>query len=413
MYNRPSAPIFGAAIKLRGIFTEQLKRLAAEGKIDNDEASLPDLGGLPPVEESMSQGADSEDDDDDDDDEDGDEDDDDDDDEEDYEGDSGDERRRRHGRQTSHDEEDRSKKRGRPPLVLTPVEARITAILRGLKNFKNADSVVLIEPFEKLPDRASIPDYYQTITNPIAIDSVKKNMKRKKYRSVEQAMSDIDLMFENAKTYNEDDSKLHQAAVELQTLAHMLAAEQLAKPDDDFRDEDGKLPLDEFSEGGETWHVGKCSTHSSIGGDANQYVQVTGFIFATPMTLQSQLWLKYIEFGRIAKAHAGSTLAGTIDLSKPSTGLTNTSMSMKSSKPASIGTIRLAKLWIAALSCSSHDLTREGRVGSPPRSRYMFASRVTTKKTPSSIRSRHGRAASQTRFEIEITKWICTMSLVL
>lgn len=268
MYNRPSAPIFGAAIRLREIFTEQLKRLAAEGKIDNEDASLPDLGELPPVEESMSQEPDSEDEDDEDD-EDEDDDDDDDDDDEDYEGDSSDERRRRRGRQASHDEDDGSKKRGRPPLVLTPVEARITAILRGLKNFKNAEGLVLIDPFEKLPDRTAIPDYYHTITNPMAVDTIKKNMKRKKYRSVEQAMSDIDLMFENAKTYNEDESELHQAAMELQALAHTLAAEQLAKPDDDFRDDDGRLPLAEFSESGETWHVGKRSAHSGILEDAN------------------------------------------------------------------------------------------------------------------------------------------------
>lgn len=41
-------------------------------------------------------------------------------------------------------------------------------------------------------------------------------MKRKKYHSVDAFMKDIDLMFDNAKTYNRDDSQIYKDAVELQ-----------------------------------------------------------------------------------------------------------------------------------------------------------------------------------------------------
>lgn len=64
-------------------------------------------------------------------------------------------------------------------------------------------------------------------------------------------------MFENAKLYNEDDSEVFQAALELQKQAHILADQEKARPDDDFRDEDGKLPLAEIHHNGETWRVGK------------------------------------------------------------------------------------------------------------------------------------------------------------
>ena len=69
-------------------------------------------------------------------------------------------------------------------------------------------------------------------------------------------------MFENAKRYNEDDSEVYKAAAELQKEAHLLAEQEKAKPDDDFRDEDGKLPLAEIHHNGQIWKVGTCTRTS-------------------------------------------------------------------------------------------------------------------------------------------------------
>lgn len=257
VYNRPSAPIFGAAVRLREVFVKELQNLAAQGKISASDTTIPDLGELPPAEESLSVDSESS----------GDEDVDDDDD--DYDG-SDDEygaSTRRTKLQTatssrminaSDADGDIHKARARPTMVLTPVEARIAAILRDLRKLRDRDGNILIAPFERLPDRAALPDYYQTISNPIALDNIKKKAKRKKYVSVEQAMSDINIMFENAKTYNEDGSALYEAAAELQLQAKGLAEQELAKSDDEFRDEDGRLPLAEIHHNGEIWRVGKC-----------------------------------------------------------------------------------------------------------------------------------------------------------
>ena len=266
VYNRPSAPIFGAAVRLRELFVEELQNLAQKGEIPSEEAKIPDLGELPPVDESASLV--SEDDADDADDDDAEEDEEDEDDDEEDEDVSDDDagrrqRSRRLGRPSIKDQdEDRDeeahKKRGRPPMVLTPMEARISSILRGIRKFKDEEGSLLILPFEKLPDKSAMADYYQTIPNPIALDNIKKKAKRKKYQNVTELLKDIDLMFENAKLYNEDDSPLYQAAVELQVQARALAEQEMAKPDDDFRDEDGKLPLAEVQHNGQTWRVGTC-----------------------------------------------------------------------------------------------------------------------------------------------------------
>ncbi|XP_044717589.1 bromodomain-containing protein [Hirsutella rhossiliensis] len=258
VYNRPSAPIFGAAVRLREVFRGELKKLVNNGDISASDATIPDLGELPPAEESSSRGSEAgdvdgeeEDEDEDDDDEEGEEEEDDDDEEEEESDDEGGPRDRDHDKyEYTH------KKRGRPPMVLTPMEARISSILKGLRKFKDHEGGLLILAFEKLPDKASVADYYQTITNPIALDNIKRKAKRKKYHDVDQVLADIELMFENAKLYNEDDSEVFQAAVELQRQARLLAEQEKGRPDDDFRDEDGKLPLAEAQHNGQAWKIG-------------------------------------------------------------------------------------------------------------------------------------------------------------
>ena len=152
---------------------------------------------------------------------------------------------------------DANRRPGRPLRILTPVEARIDAVLRGLRKVKDDEGELRIAPFERLPDKSALPDYYTAIQNPIALDMIKKRLRRKKYQSVDQALADLELMFENAKEYNEEDSTVYEDAVELQKQARILAKQEKEKPDDEFRDEDGKLALPGIEYKGETWRVGK------------------------------------------------------------------------------------------------------------------------------------------------------------
>lgn len=256
VYNRPSSEFFQDAVRLREIFKEELQKLVDDGTIKPEEAVLPDLGEIPEAEDSPPPDPDEEEaEEEDEDDEDEDEDDDSDDD--------GVRRRGRRGGRTSgsgrksdmHD--DAHKKRGRPPKVFTPLEARIHALLKGLRKFKHPNGELLIVPFERLPDKTSTPEYFSAIKNPIALDLIKRKAKRKKYQNVDQALKDLDLMFENAKQYNEEDSQLYKDAIELQQQAHVLAEQEKARPDNDFEDEDGRRPLLEILHNGEVWRVGK------------------------------------------------------------------------------------------------------------------------------------------------------------
>lgn len=259
VYNRPSAPIFSDAGRLLEVFKEKLAEMVKEGAVTAEDATLPDLGPLPEFEDSPPPEDDEEELEEDDEEE---EEDDEDDDSDDEGGRRRFGRRRRQSgaRRGGEDGDDAQKKRGRPPKVFTPVEARIQAILKGLRRFKNESGQLRILHFERLPDKAELPDYYEAIRNPIALDTIKKKHKRKKYQSVDQALRDLELMFENAMHYNEEGSEVYQDAVELVNQARLLAEEEKAKPDEDFRDEDGRLPLAGIEYRGEIWKVGEYTT---------------------------------------------------------------------------------------------------------------------------------------------------------
>lgn len=66
----------------------------------------------------------------------------------------------------------KKRKRGRPPKIDTPEEARIRAILRAIRKVKDDDGRQLFVEFEKLPDPDQYPDYYKEIKKPLALDNI-------------------------------------------------------------------------------------------------------------------------------------------------------------------------------------------------------------------------------------------------
>ncbi|KAJ2898428.1 uncharacterized protein MKZ38_003935 [Zalerion maritima] len=254
VYNRPGSLIFKDAGHLREVYNTELQKLVDEGILIAQEAVLPDLGGLPSPEPTPPPEEKKE----------ADEEDDDEEDEEDE--DSEDERPKRGGRRKPRpsrgakaeqdEEEDGHRKRGRPPKVLTPMEARIQALLKGVRRFKDDDGELQIRHFEKLPDSKAHPEYYEVVKTPVALDTIKKRAKRKKYKNLDEALQDMEVMFENAKKVNAEGTGVYNDAVELQKQARIITDQEKNKPDDDFRDEHGKLPLSAVEHKGETWKVG-------------------------------------------------------------------------------------------------------------------------------------------------------------
>ncbi|KAI0542464.1 hypothetical protein GGR58DRAFT_510159 [Xylaria digitata] len=286
VYNRPSSQVFKDALRLREVFQEELQKLIEDETITPEEAVLPDLGEIPDADDSPDDEEDEEIDEDEDE-----EDDEDDEESSDDDSDDGRGRRRRGGRagrQFGSRASESQKARGRPPKVFTPVEARIYSMLQGLRKLKHPNGDLLIYPFEKLPDRASNPDYYKTISNPTALDVIKRKYKRKKYQNVDQAMQDINLMFENAKEYNIEESQLYKDAVQLQNYARELAEQEKTRPDNDFEDENGRRPVSEIHHRGEIWRVGDW-VHITNANDLTK--PIIAHIYRTWQDRQGQQWV--------------------------------------------------------------------------------------------------------------------------
>lgn len=265
IYNRPNSQPVRDVLTLQTVFKDELKTLVDEGLVKEEETIFPDLGEIPyatPEPDPVSEDDDEE--------EDADGEDEEDDDDVDDSDDDRRKRRRRGARGSfsrkgmrdddddgSNAKDDGRKRRGRPPKVDTPMEARIKAILKGLRKPRDEEGNLRIRHFERLPDKAEYPHYFQEIKEPIALDNIKKKFKRKKYQSLDQFLRDLSLMYKNAMEYNLDSSDIYQDAVELRTETLKLAEIEKSKPDQEYLMEDGRLPLPNgVSYKGETYKVG-------------------------------------------------------------------------------------------------------------------------------------------------------------
>ncbi|KAK4988650.1 hypothetical protein LTR66_007256 [Elasticomyces elasticus] len=268
VYNRPDAGAYQDALVVKQVLEAELKKLVEEGVVTEDVVKLPYLGEIPAQDEAPLGEEEEE--------EDDDEDDDDEDDEADDSDEEGGRRKRKRGPRSANatakreggskadltkkekDEDSQAKqRRGRPPKVNTPMEARIAAILKGIRKPRNSKNQLMIYGFDRLPDKTAMPDYYNEIKYPIAYDQLKRKLKRKKYQTVDQFMKDVDTMFENAKQYNQDESQIYKDAVALQIEAHKLAEEEKKKSDSEYVMEEGRIPMPNgILHNGELYKVG-------------------------------------------------------------------------------------------------------------------------------------------------------------
>ena len=88
--------------------------------------------------------------------------------------------------------------------------------LYGLLKSQTEPDRDIIGPFMLKPSREIYPDYYNFIKNPIDMETIDANINSNHYKTMKKFRSDVNLMFENCKFYNESESLLHQDACKLQ-----------------------------------------------------------------------------------------------------------------------------------------------------------------------------------------------------
>ena len=71
-----------------------------------------------------------------------------------------------------------------------------------------------------LVSKRDYPIYYTMIKNPIAMKMIKKRIYSPYYKTIAHFRADFHLMFNNARTFNEEGSIVYQDADEMQVKQH-------------------------------------------------------------------------------------------------------------------------------------------------------------------------------------------------
>ncbi|KAK6994776.1 protein polybromo-1-like isoform X1 [Biomphalaria glabrata] len=87
-----------------------------------------------------------------------------------------------------------------------------------VKNYTDSTGDTIADPFIKLPSKKFYPDYYKEIKRPMSLQKIRYKIEMNHYETMQELAQDFNLLFENAKKYNQDKSPIHKCAVELQKV---------------------------------------------------------------------------------------------------------------------------------------------------------------------------------------------------
>lgn len=100
-------------------------------------------------------------------------------------------------------------------------------LFEHIANYRTPSGSILSDPFRRLPSKRFYPDYYGEIKNPIALSQIRTKIQKGEYENLTQVQADLNVMFENAKSYNRPDSSLYKTACKLQRAMQLKVAELL------------------------------------------------------------------------------------------------------------------------------------------------------------------------------------------
>ena len=127
--------------------------------------------------------------------------------------------------------------------LLKQMKFLVDCVLR----YKDTDGRVLSEPFQQLPTRRELPDYYEIIKKPIDLKKVQSKIKDHKYNSLDMLASDIDLMCKNTQEYNMEGSLIYEDSIVLHSVfksARVRLEAENESEDESGNDDDDEEDLD-------------------------------------------------------------------------------------------------------------------------------------------------------------------------
>ncbi|RDX51493.1 hypothetical protein OH76DRAFT_1454783 [Lentinus brumalis] len=119
------------------------------------------------------------------------------------------------------DDDDRDLKRRKtkqelPPPLKEKMKKALNDVHKAVLNLEDETGRKRSDLFRELPDRREYPDYYQLIHHPIALSTIRKRISSHYYKNVLDFREDMRLMFNNARTYNQEGSWVYVDAEEME-----------------------------------------------------------------------------------------------------------------------------------------------------------------------------------------------------
>ncbi|KAJ9648430.1 hypothetical protein H2199_001285 [Coniosporium tulheliwenetii] len=111
---------------------------------------------------------------------------------------------------------------GNGSTAIETTESTTEAGLRFIESMKQAKDKTgrpIATSFLTLPDKNVVPEYYERIRLPIALDTIEAKLNRREYPNLSAVESDLKRMVTNAKSYNEKSSLLFEDAERIRKTA--------------------------------------------------------------------------------------------------------------------------------------------------------------------------------------------------
>ncbi|KAG2023767.1 SNF2-family ATP dependent chromatin remodeling factor snf21 [Coprinopsis cinerea AmutBmut pab1-1] len=118
-----------------------------------------------------------------------------------------------------------------PPAVRERMKKAFQECFKAVTNCEAEAGRKRCELFRELPDRRDYPDYYQLISQPISLAQIRKRYTGIHYKSVQQFKNDFLLMFNNARTYNQEGSWVYVDADEMEKVFKKAFEKHIAGTD--------------------------------------------------------------------------------------------------------------------------------------------------------------------------------------
>ncbi|KAJ6585481.1 Bromodomain-containing protein [Mycena capillaripes] len=171
-------------------------------------------------------------------------------------------------RVNENDDEDRQPKRRKalltnksnevPPIVRQKMKKIFDECYRSVVACEDQDGRERCELFRELPDRKEYSVYYQLITQPIALSHLRERGEGLYYKDLQHYRNDWALMFNNARTFNEEGSWVNNDAIEMEkvldaTFQRLTVGSGLPGAQSNGSYESALTPMDEDDRPPPTW----------------------------------------------------------------------------------------------------------------------------------------------------------------